>query len=160
MDNIYLNKQLDVFIVADDHIIGYLPNNDLIILVQELGLTIEEFAGINSFNQFTFIQDHINSLLEENESFRPIYKQTLVNIKTKDLIPFNVDMILKHQEKRKAWNYALGMIKIDGLEPSEDFLELVEKEIKGEITDKDIKDFLDHKYKMIAENGKNKKKTT
>ena len=32
--------------------------------------------------------------------------------------------------KEKAWNYALGMIKVDGLEPSKEFLELVEKEKK------------------------------
>lgn len=50
--------------------------------------------------------------------------------------------------KEKAWNYALGIIKVDGLEPSPDFLELVEKEIKGEITTDDIRRVLDQKYKM------------
>lgn len=50
--------------------------------------------------------------------------------------------------KEKAWNYALGMIKVDGLEPSKEFLELVEKEKKGEITDQDIKKHLDEKYIM------------
>lgn len=49
-------------------------------------------------------------------------------------------------ERKKAWNYALGMIKIDGLTPSKDFLQLVEKEIKGEITPDDIKKYLDKKY--------------
>lgn len=56
-------------------------------------------------------------------------------------------------DKEKAWDYALGIIKVDGLEPSKEFLELVEKEKKGEITDQDIKDFLDKKYRM---KGKNK----
>lgn len=51
-------------------------------------------------------------------------------------------------DKAKAWDYALGIIKVDGLEPSEEFLELVEKEKKGEITDQDIKNHLDKKYKM------------
>ena len=46
-----------------------------------------------------------------------------------------------------AWEYALGMIKIDGLEPSREFLEYVEKEKKGEITDDDIIKLLDKKYK-------------
>lgn len=49
--------------------------------------------------------------------------------------------------KEKAWNYALGIIKVDGLEPSKEFLELVEKEKRGEITDQDILDFLNKKYK-------------
>ena len=27
-----------------------------------------------------------------------------------------------------AWNYAIGMIKVDGLEPTKDFKEYIEKE--------------------------------
>ena len=30
----------------------------------------------------------------------------------------------------KKWDYALGMIKVDGLEPSPEFKELIEKEMK------------------------------
>ncbi len=50
--------------------------------------------------------------------------------------------------KSDAWDYALGIIKVDGLEPSEEFLELVEKEKRGEITEQDILKHLDQKYKM------------
>lgn len=50
--------------------------------------------------------------------------------------------------KEKAWNYALGMIKVDGLKPSKEFLELVEKEKKGEITVQEIEAILDKKYQM------------
>lgn len=50
--------------------------------------------------------------------------------------------------KKKAWDYALGLIKVDGLEPSKEFLELVEKEKRGEITEQDILKHLDQKYKM------------
>ncbi|HZK61222.1 MAG TPA: hypothetical protein VFC41_04045 [Anaerovoracaceae bacterium] len=53
--------------------------------------------------------------------------------------------------KEPAWNYALGIIKVDGLEPSSEFLELAEKEKKGLITDQDIKKYLDQKYKMKRE---------
>ena len=53
--------------------------------------------------------------------------------------------------KAKAWDYALGIIKVDGLEPSKEFLELVEKEKRGEITDQDILKHLDQKYKMKGE---------
>lgn len=48
--------------------------------------------------------------------------------------------------KRGAWNYAIGLIKVDGLEPTEDFKKLIEKEIKGEITTADLKQYLDKKY--------------
>jgi hypothetical protein len=51
-------------------------------------------------------------------------------------------------DKSKAWNVALGMIKVDGLTPSKEFLDLVEKEIKGEITTEDMKEILDKKYKL------------
>lgn len=45
----------------------------------------------------------------------------------------------------QAWNYAIGMIKVDGLEPTEDFKEYIEKEKKGEVTMEDAKRFLDIK---------------
>lgn len=50
-------------------------------------------------------------------------------------------------DNNKAWEYALGMIKVDGLEPSKEFLELVEKEKRGEITTDDIRKVLDIKYR-------------
>lgn len=58
--------------------------------------------------------------------------------------------------KEKAWDYALGMIKIDGLEPSPEFLELVEKEKRGEVTKAEMKKVLDAKYTAkgkVATNG-------
>ena len=48
----------------------------------------------------------------------------------------------------QAWDYAIGMIKVDGLEPTTEFKEYIEKEKKGEITMEDAKRFLDKKYKM------------
>lgn len=51
-------------------------------------------------------------------------------------------------DKEKAWGYALGIIKVDGLEPSKEFLELVEKEKRGEITKDDMLKVLDQKYKV------------
>lgn len=48
----------------------------------------------------------------------------------------------------QAWDYAIGMIKVDGLEPTEDFKKYIEKEKKGEATMEDVKRFLDKKYKM------------
>ena len=48
----------------------------------------------------------------------------------------------------QAWDYAIGMIRVDGLEPTEDFKKYIEKKKKGEVTMDDAKRFLDKKYKM------------
>lgn len=48
----------------------------------------------------------------------------------------------------QAWNYAIGMIKLDGLEPTAEFKEYIEKEKRGEITMSDAKRFLDKKYQV------------
>lgn len=48
----------------------------------------------------------------------------------------------------QAWDYAIGMIKVDGLEPTGDFKKYIEKERNGEATMEDAKRFLDKKYKM------------
>ena len=42
----------------------------------------------------------------------------------------------------QAWNYAIGIVQLDGLRPSDDFLELVEMEKRGEITGDDIRRIL------------------
>lgn len=47
----------------------------------------------------------------------------------------------------QAWDYAVGMIKVDGLEPTEEFKKYIEKEKRGEVTMADIKQYLDKKYK-------------
>lgn len=49
-------------------------------------------------------------------------------------------------DKKTAWNIAEGLIKADGLETSPEFKELRNKEIRGEITTKDMIDALNKKY--------------
>ena len=51
-------------------------------------------------------------------------------------------------DSNKKWDYALGLIKVDGLEPSAEFLELVEKEKEGKMTTEDIRSILVLKYKV------------
>jgi len=46
----------------------------------------------------------------------------------------------------QAWNFAIGIVQLDGIKPSEDFLELVERQKKGEITNEDIRQELIKKY--------------
>lgn len=48
--------------------------------------------------------------------------------------------------KNEAWDFALNLIKIDGLQPSKEFLEMVEKEKNDEVDNKDIEKFLYQKY--------------
>lgn len=55
------------------------------------------------------------------------------------------------KNKSKAWDFALGLIKVDGLEPSKEFLELVEKEKKGDIIDQEILNYLDRKYEKLGD---------
>lgn len=52
----------------------------------------------------------------------------------------------------KAWDFAIGLIKVDGLEPTEDFKKYIELEKQGLATCEDLKKYLDKKYK-IKENA-------
>ena len=56
-----------------------------------------------------------------------------------------VDIMLVSTDKK--WDYALGMIQVDGLEPSTEFKKLIEKEKRGEMTMEDMRKVLDKKYK-------------
>ena len=53
--------------------------------------------------------------------------------------------------KEKAWNYAIGIVQVEGIKPSDDFLELVEKEKKGLMTSSDIQRVLMKKYTVIED---------
>jgi len=54
-------------------------------------------------------------------------------------------------DNEKAWDYAIGIVQVDGTKPSDDFLELVEKEKRREITGEDIRRILIKKYTVIPE---------
>jgi hypothetical protein len=60
------------------------------------------------------------------------------------------------KQKDKAWRYALGMIKIGGIKPSPEFLELAEKEKKGEITTEEISRVLHRQYQIKKDAKVNK----
>jgi len=51
-------------------------------------------------------------------------------------------------DKKKAWNYAFGLIKVDGLKPTADFVKMANKEIRGKLTLADIEKSLNSKYKV------------
>lgn len=55
-------------------------------------------------------------------------------------------------DKESAWNYALGLIKVDGLTPSDEMLKMIEMEKQGKITTEDIIKRLNEKYSAIDNN--------
>ena len=46
----------------------------------------------------------------------------------------------------EAWKFAFGMIKVDAMTPSPEMPELAEKEIRGELSTDDIREYLRQKY--------------
>jgi len=64
------------------------------------------------------------------------------------LYSFEKGVVFMLVNSDKKWDYALGMIKVDGLEPTLEFKRLIEKEKRGEMAMEDIKKTLDKKYKM------------
>lgn len=65
-----------------------------------------------------------------------------------------IERVCKNMDNTKAWDYAIGIVQLDGIKPSDDFLELVEKEKRGEITGEDIRKVLYRKYKVVGERNK------
>ena len=51
----------------------------------------------------------------------------------------------------QAWDYAIGMVRGVGLEPTQDFMEYIEKEKRGEVMMAEIKEYLDKKYMVILD---------
>jgi len=60
-------------------------------------------------------------------------------------------MEMKKADNGKAWDYAIGIVQVEGIKPSKDFLELAEKEKRGELTNDDIRNVLVKKYTVSGE---------
>jgi len=58
---------------------------------------------------------------------------------------------MKNTDSRKAWDYAIGIVQVEGIKPSQDFLELAEKEKRGELTNDDIRKVLVKKYTVSGD---------
>jgi len=55
---------------------------------------------------------------------------------------------MPREEKQKLWDMAFGLIQIDELEPSEEMIELAEKEVNNEISLDKIITILMDKYRV------------
>ena len=59
--------------------------------------------------------------------------------------------VLEKQEcRRSAWGFAEGLSKVDDLETSEEFKELREREVRGEITTEEMRQALVAKYEAAS----------
>lgn len=56
---------------------------------------------------------------------------------------------MSESDKTNKWEVALGLIKVDGLSPTPEFLDLVEQEKRGEISTEDIRHLLNKKYNVL-----------
>lgn len=74
------------------------------------------------------------------------------DIRSRDALHENVPEKSVHRMNReRAWNFAIGVVQLDGIKPSDDFLELVEMEKRGEITTDDIRQILRERAKAEVE---------
>ncbi len=56
-------------------------------------------------------------------------------------------VLVPKEEKRRAWESAIALNQLDGeWIPSDEYMELVEKEINGEITTQEMINILNKKY--------------
>lgn len=51
----------------------------------------------------------------------------------------------------KTWDFAVGLIEVDRLKPTEDYKKYIELEKKGKATTQDLKKHLDKKHKDKGE---------
>jgi len=58
---------------------------------------------------------------------------------------------MQGMSKRQAWDYAFGMIGIDGLVPSDELRQMAEKEIEGKMTLEEIQRQLDNRYRRYPD---------
>ena len=56
--------------------------------------------------------------------------------------------MVKGMNMSDAWDYAVGMIKVDDLEPTPEMKELIEMEKRGEVSKDEIYDRLNKRYRM------------
>ena len=53
--------------------------------------------------------------------------------------------------KEQAWAFAIGLMKVDDLEPTQDFLEMIEREKRDDLTMDDLYRYLNRKYGVKEE---------
>lgn len=93
---------------------------------------------------FRAIQDQVDKSSVVREALA-VYLRDTIDLLQK--IEEEEQMSEKQKEKRSAWDVALGLMKID-VEPTEEFKEEVEREIRGEITTEDMLQSWEKRHKV------------
>lgn len=62
----------------------------------------------------------------------------------------NIISLEEKQKRIDAWEFALGLQRTDGFEPDGEYLDLIEKEINGEITLNEMKEIVLEKCRKKA----------
>ncbi len=60
------------------------------------------------------------------------------------------------EQRRKSWDVALSVNEMSGKKVSKEFMEMVEKEISGEISGEDFDEWLHQKGLRLAEESRKK----
>ena len=102
-------------------------------------------------------QADVDEALEDLRDLRA-YERAMEEYK-KNPVTHSMDEVVKlleeddaeEERRREAWAFAAGLSKVDGLETSPEMKELIEREIRGEISTADIKKILDEKYAKKGE---------
>lgn len=105
---------------------------------------------------FPEYQADVDEALEDLRDLRA-YERAMEEYKKKP-VTYSMDEVVKlleeddaeEERRREAWAFASGLSKVDGLETSPEMKDLIEREIRGEISTADIKKILDEKYATLA----------
>lgn len=74
---------------------------------------------------------------------------TIPEIIGEPLLKLDGKINFSKKEKREAWEFAIGINQLDGeWIPGAEYMDLVEKEINGEITTQEIREILNKKYTL------------
>lgn len=68
--------------------------------------------------------------------------------------PNKSDRMQNEEQRRKSWEIALNVNQISGKKVSKEFMEMVEKEITGEISGEEFDEWLHQKGLRLAEESK------
>ena len=59
--------------------------------------------------------------------------------------------MMQQQREREAWDFALGLIKVDGLEPDAGMKDMIKRNIQGEVSDEEVHAWILKKYSVARE---------
>lgn len=139
-----VRKALDIYL---ENILNKLRNKE------PLNYIVKEFIGKEKCKELKQKSFLITKLEHQALIIKMAFNyNTDISMHLRKALDLYLDDILKnlYLENTQSLDFALGMIKIDDLEPSKEYIKLVEQEKKEEMTNTDILKILDNKYKKVG----------